>query len=169
MFNGVGAMSSENGNGRSGRKFDLRERTAVFGENVIEFALTLPVNPVTRNLITQRVDAGTAVGGIYEEGAEAESTKDFRHKMALCRKEASESKYWLGMLAKAISKKRDESARLWVEAKELHLIFCRIVNTCDASLKAAQKKADSDKTKKRGNRALPAVMPPPTFDGEIEH
>ena len=35
------------------KSYDLEERTAVFGENVIEFAKKSPVTPVTRRLIDQ--------------------------------------------------------------------------------------------------------------------
>src|SRR3954451_14362932 len=46
-------------------KFDLEERTARFGEAVIEFALSIPQNPVTSRLITQLVGAGTSIGANY--------------------------------------------------------------------------------------------------------
>ena len=48
-------------------RFDLEERTAKFGENVIEFAKTIPVNLVTRSLIDQVVRAGTSIGANYCE------------------------------------------------------------------------------------------------------
>ena len=33
------------------KKFDLEERTAKFGENIIEFAKKIPKNPITLPLI----------------------------------------------------------------------------------------------------------------------
>jgi hypothetical protein len=47
---------------RNEKKYDLEERTAVFGERVIDFVKTLPDNIVNRELIRQLVKAGTSVG-----------------------------------------------------------------------------------------------------------
>lgn len=111
--------------------YDLAERTARSGEAIIEFAKKVPRNVVTCPLITQLVKAGTSVGANYREADEAESKKDFRHKNTIVRKEARESKFWLRMIVRAEPSMADEARPLWQEAKELHLIFSRIVRTCD--------------------------------------
>lgn len=118
--------------------YDLEERTALFGEAVIEFCLGLPANPVTAPIINQLVRAGTSVGANYCEADDAESKKDFRHKIALCRKEARETKYWLRMIAKAAPSQKITARKLWSEAKQLHLIFVAIIRTTDRNLRAAQ-------------------------------
>ena len=110
----------------------------MFGEAVIEFCLDIPANPVTAPVINQLVRAGTSVGANYCEADDAESKKDFRHKIALCRKEARETKYWLRMIAKAAPPQKSTARKLWSEAKELHLIFVAIVRTTDRNLRAAQ-------------------------------
>src|SRR5882757_4850386 len=108
-------------------EYDLEERTALFGEAVIEFCLDLPTSPVTAPVINQLVRAGTSVGANYCEADDAESKKDFRHKIALCRKESRETKYWLRMIAKTSPAQKIPARKLWGEAKELHLIFVAIV------------------------------------------
>ena len=120
---------------RAAITFDLFERTARFGENVIEFCLALPATPITSPLITQFVKSGTSLGANYGEADEAESKSDFRHKIALCRKEAKETKLWCRMLAKACGKQTDTLRAIWKEAHELHLIFCKIIRTTDANLR----------------------------------
>lgn len=115
--------------------YDLEERTAVFGEQVIELCIELPTTPVSSPLITQFVKSATSVGANYCEADDAESKADFRHKIALCRKEARETKHWCRMLAKALPKQADALRLLWKEANELHLIFARIVRTTDANLR----------------------------------
>ncbi|MDX2226368.1 MAG: four helix bundle protein [Verrucomicrobiae bacterium] len=122
------------------QKFDLEERTAIFGENVIKFAKNVKPNPVNTPLINQVVRSATSVGANYCEADDASSKKDFIHKIGLCRKEARETKHWLRMLAIAETNSRDELAQLWQEAKELHLIFASIVrngreNMCIETLK----------------------------------
>ena len=107
--------------------YDLFERTAVFGENVIEFCLALPATPVTAPLITQFVKAETSLGANYGEADAAETKTDFRHKIALRRKEAKETKHWCRMLAKARATEAECLRHLWKEARELHLIFCKII------------------------------------------
>ncbi|MFH1462510.1 MAG: four helix bundle protein [bacterium] len=109
------------------KKYDLEERTARFGENVIEFTKEAPKNVVTIPLIGQLVRAGTSVGSNYCEADCAESRKDFEHKLGICKKEAKESKHWLRMIAKAAPELRESSRKLWREANELNLIFITIV------------------------------------------
>ena len=108
------------------RKFDLEERTAQFGEAVIRFAKRVPVNTVTMPLIGQLVCAGTSIGANYCEANDAESRKDFRHKIGICRKESKETKHWLRMIAVAAPELRADARTLWQEAKELNLIFGKI-------------------------------------------
>ncbi len=109
------------------KPFDLDERTAQFGEAIIVFAKRIPVTPVTRPLISQIVRSGTSVGANYGEADDAESGKDFQHKTSICKKEARETKYWLRMIAKAEPALRNDARVLWREAKELHLIFAKIM------------------------------------------
>ncbi len=118
--------------------YDLEERTALYGEAAIEFCQDLPLTPITAPLITQFVKAATSVGANYGEADEAESKPDFRHKIALCRKESRESKHWCRMLAKAVPSAKIAIRSLWREARELHLIFCRIIRTTDENLRLAK-------------------------------
>jgi len=112
-------------------KYDLEERTAKFGEDIISFANKVPKNTITIPIIEQLVRAGTSVGANYCEADDAESSKDFQHKIGICKKESRESKHWLRMIAVAIKndpKLTEEARRLWQEAKELNLIFNSILN-----------------------------------------
>jgi len=111
---------------KSKRKYDLEERTARFGERIIEFAKSLPRNPINDRLIGQLVDSGTSIGANYMEADGAESKKDFRHKIGICRKESKETKHWLRMIAKANPTRLDECRELWQEAQEFTLIFSAI-------------------------------------------
>jgi len=126
--------------------YDLEERTAVFGEALIDFCLGVPGNQATAPVINQLVRAGTSVGANYCDADDAESKKDFRHKIALCRKEARETKYWLRMIAKASPAQKISARLLWREAKELHLIFVAIIRTTDRNLRAAQPSKSSPPT-----------------------
>jgi four helix bundle protein len=112
--------------GQGGKTHDLQERTARFGEAVIAFAKTVPRGPITLPVITQMVRSGTSVGANYCEADNAESKKDYRHKIGICRKESRETQHWLRMTVAADGRLRPEAKKLWQEAKELNLIFSAI-------------------------------------------
>jgi four helix bundle protein len=109
-----------------GRVYDLEERTARFGEMVIEFAKTIPQNPVTNRIIAQLIGAGTSVGANYVEADDAVSKKDFLKSIGTCRKEARETKHFLRMAVRAVPNLKAEARKIWMEARELHLIFSKI-------------------------------------------
>ncbi len=121
------AQSSTQTSKSNGKIYDLEERTARFGEDVISFAKTVVKDEVTRPLIGQLVRSGTSIGANYMEAVGAESKKDFIHKISIYKKESKETKHWLRMIAKADPGKNGECRELWVEAKELTLIFSSII------------------------------------------
>ena len=108
------------------RVYDLEERTARFGEAIIDFAKTVPQNPVTSRIINQLVGAGTSVGANYVEADDAVSKKDFLKIIGTYRKEARETKHFLRMIVRALPELKPQARTLWLEAKELHLIFSKI-------------------------------------------
>jgi four helix bundle protein len=107
-------------------RYDLEERTAKFGEEIIRFCKDIPRSEVTRRIIDQLVGCGTSVGANYCEADDAESPKDFKHKIGLCKKESREAKHFLRMSAVAVPESAVRARKLWVEAKELNLIFNKI-------------------------------------------
>jgi len=111
------------------KTYDLEERTATFGENIIDFAKSLERNDINRPLIGQIVRSGTSIGANYMEADGAESKKDFNHKIALVKKEAKETKHWLRMIAKANPTKTNNCQQLSREAQELTLIFSSILRS----------------------------------------
>lgn len=114
-------------NKMSNYQFDLEERTAKFGEDVIEFCKSFSNSNITNPLLTQLIRSGTSVGANYCEADCAESKKDFEHKIGICSKEAKETKHWLRMTAKALPEKAEKARILWKEAQELNLIFVAII------------------------------------------
>ncbi len=127
------------------RKYDLEERTAKFGEAVIEWARKLVHNVITQRLIPQLVAAGTAVGANYCEADCAESNKDFIHKMSIANKESKEAKHFVRMLGKACPEQAPEGRKLWKEAHELNLIFMTIVkNAKQTELNKELKKEEKE-------------------------
>jgi len=83
MSNYKAQMSNEVQNLNDKKKYDLGERTAQFGEAIIELVKTFPQGPINSPLISQIVRAGTSVGANYMEADGAESKKDFQHKISI--------------------------------------------------------------------------------------
>jgi len=111
-------------------KYDLEERTARFGENIIDFVKRLPQDVINKPLISQLVRSATSVGANYREANQVISKKDFRNKIYICRKEANETQHWLRMILKSNPEKIEECKNLSKEAHELTLIFSKITSNC---------------------------------------
>jgi four helix bundle protein len=108
------------------RVYDLEERTARFGEAVIDFARAIPQNAVTNRMINQLVGAATSIGANYVEADDAVSKKEFLKSIGTCKKETREVKHFLRMAVRVVPELKPEARNLWLEARELHLIFSKI-------------------------------------------
>ena len=107
-------------------KYDLEERTAKFGEEVIEFCQKIPRGPLTDPLINQLVKCGTSVGANYCEADDAESKLDFKHKIGISKKESRECKHFIRMIVVALPQLKEDAKPLWQEAKEINLMLNKI-------------------------------------------
>jgi four helix bundle protein len=110
-------------------KYNLEERTAQFGENILILCRSMGKDSLVLPLLTQLVRSGTSIGANYMEANGASSPKDFNNKIYICKKEAQESKHWLRMLSSYFPDRKVELRSLWKEAHELVLIFHKIVST----------------------------------------
>jgi four helix bundle protein len=123
MTNDHAPMTNRSTLDRKGRAFDLAERTAVFGEQVVQFSQTMRRSAVAAPLISQLVRSATSIGANYLEADEAGSKKEFRYRISVCRREARETQYWLRMIVAADANKKEPARKIWQEARELVLIF----------------------------------------------
>ena len=108
---------------QTARTYDLEERTAKFGEDIIKFCRSLPKDKITDLLINQLIKYATSCGANYCEADDAKSKKNFKHKIGIFKKESRESKHFLRMMAVAVPAMQPVIQSLWQEAKELNLIF----------------------------------------------
>ncbi|KKT82394.1 MAG: hypothetical protein UW79_C0007G0016 [Candidatus Yanofskybacteria bacterium GW2011_GWA2_44_9] len=114
-------------------KYNLEERTAKFGEDIIDFCKGLKQDSISKPLINQLVRSGTSIGANYMEANSGSSKKDFRNKIFICKKEAQESKHWLRMIVKYFPDNKDAVDKLWQECQELTMIFQKITSSIDKS------------------------------------
>jgi four helix bundle protein len=80
-------------------------------------------------LSKQLLRSGTAIGALVREAEQAESSKDFIHKLSIALKEANESEYWIELLFQ--SGYFDEIAfkSLQSDVKELLRLLISIIKT----------------------------------------
>jgi len=112
--------------------YDLEERTAKFGENVLKFCKSVKLNEIVRPLIVQLVRSATSIGANYMEANGASSKKDFINKIFICKKESQETKHWFRMLAICLEERKPEIRKLWQEAQGLTMIFQKIASSSRA-------------------------------------
>jgi len=117
-------------------KYDLKERTCIFGEEIVKFAKKIPKNVITLPIIGQLIKSSTSIGANYRESDCAESKADFIHKIGICAKESSETIHWLRMVLTAVPEMIEETNMQLAEATELNLIFNAIRNSSQKNNKS---------------------------------
>ena len=116
-------------------KLQMEKRTVAFSIRVIKLLRQIPVSLEVRNIRDQVIRSATAVGANYREANRAESRRDFHHKIAIVAKEASESEYWLILLAE-LHPEIAETGKVREEAGELVRIFDKIRHSTQSGVKA---------------------------------
>ncbi len=108
------------------RKYDLAKRTAQFAIDCR--ALIRATNKDTCNLedCKQLARSSGSVAANYLEADEALSKKDFAMRIKICRKEARESRLWLGLI-RVNQEQMDSQNALVDEAYQLVKIFNAII------------------------------------------
>lgn len=115
--------------------YDLEERTAKFGEQIILVCRSLPNDFIGRSIIGQLVRSGTSIGANYMEANGASSPMDFRNKIYLSKKECQETRHWIRMAQTCFPDYKDSFVALSHECYELNLIFQKITSTLDRNRK----------------------------------
>ncbi|MBN3033219.1 MAG: four helix bundle protein [Candidatus Saganbacteria bacterium] len=86
-------------NNQGDKVYDIRERLLRFSRRIISLTKSLPRTIDSEVIIKQMVKSGTSIGANFEEADGALTKKDFINKVAIARKEAKETKYWLKIIA----------------------------------------------------------------------
>jgi four helix bundle protein len=104
----------------------LERRTKAFAVQIIRLASKLPHGRETDAIVRQIVRSGTSVGANYREANRAVSRADFRHKISICEKEASETQYWLEVIVEAEWMPADQVKNELNECSQLLALFTSI-------------------------------------------
>ena len=105
---------------------NLEIRTLKFGIEIIRISTLLPQTPEGRVIRNQITKSGTSVGANYREANRARSKADFINKIKICESEASETQYWLDLIAETKFLPIEDMKTVRKECRELLAIFCTI-------------------------------------------
>lgn len=119
----MGMDSGEN------RPIDLRDRSLAFSREIIRFAKTIQKDMLVRPILDQLLRSATSIGANFVEAKNGSSKRDFRNKVFISKKEASETLYWLKLLEEFTNSPK--LPRLQKECQEIILILQKIITTLD--------------------------------------
>ena len=109
------------------RPYDIKNRSFLFATEIIHFCKpVMPPGGVVRELARQLLRSGTSIGANLEEAEAGQSKPDFRSKIAISRKEARESAYWLRLLVHADGRLKNAADPLLDETRQLVQILTTI-------------------------------------------
>jgi len=103
-------------------KYLLEERVTIFSGNVLR------INILNKNMCEQLVRSATSIGANYFEANGSSSKRDFISKIAISKKEAIETQYWLRLLNMTDEYLKEDISKLWDEAKQIGMILSKIIS-----------------------------------------
>jgi len=105
---------------------NLEKRTLQFAVRIIRVSTILPDTAEGKVIKNQITKSGTSIGANYREANRSRSRADFKSKIRICASEASETKYWLEVIAEANFLARQRFQAEYEECSELLAIFTSI-------------------------------------------
>jgi four helix bundle protein len=105
---------------------ELEKRTRIFAVQIVRLSAKLPNTPEGRVVRNQITKSGTSMGANYREANRARSRADFRNKIDICEGEASETQYWLEVIAELGWLSMEQMKLEYKECNDLLAIFTSI-------------------------------------------
>ena len=102
------------------RPYNIQDRAFLYATEIVDFCRpALPPGMILRELARQLLHSGTSIGANLEEADAGQSKPDFRSKIAISRKEARETRYWLRLMAHTDPRLQQRAGPLIDEARQL--------------------------------------------------
>ena len=109
---------------------ELEDRIVCFAARCVKVCSALPTTVVgSGSLADQLFRSSTGIAANYAEACEAESAKDFVHKLKISMKELSETRVWLKLIGEVGYVESQKLADLVNESKEPSRILSASVTT----------------------------------------
>ena len=107
----------------------IEEKSFEFAVRIVNLYKYLNETKKEFVLSKQLLRSGTSVGANVAEAEQAQSTPDFVSKMSIALKEASETKYWIKLLASTSYLTEAETVSIFNDCVELEKILVSIIKS----------------------------------------
>ena len=118
-------------------KNDLEDRIVKFAARCVKVCGALPIRKIgSSSYADQLFRSSTGVAANYAEATEAESRKDFIHKLKVAMKELSEARIWLKLIGESE----------YIEMSKLESLIdeaCQLTKILSSSVIIARNKAEN--------------------------
>ena len=104
----------------------LEIRTKKFAISVITLSTSMSNTQENKVIKNQLTKSGTSIGANYREANRSRSKADFSNKIKICESEASETVYWLEIIADLKLVDPQKGKLILTEANEILAIFTSI-------------------------------------------
>ncbi|MDP6575499.1 MAG: four helix bundle protein [Candidatus Peribacteraceae bacterium] len=111
----------------------LQVKSFKFALNIIEIYKQL-IKEKEFVMSKQLLRSGTSIGANIEEALQAQSKKDFIHKLSIALKEAQETGYWIKLLKESSILDKEKATDLFIQAKELMKMLTAIIKTSKSNI-----------------------------------
>jgi four helix bundle protein len=108
-------------------EFDIKKRTFQFALETLLLCKQIQESEREFILTKQLIRSATSVGANIRESRNAQSTKDFIHKVSIAQKECDESTYWIELLLASTRSYQSELITVHKESDELMRILTSII------------------------------------------
>ena len=111
-------------------KHELEDRIVRFASRCVNVCCALPPRKIgSSSFADQLFRSSTSVAANYAEASEAESRKDFIHKLKIAMKELSESRVWLKIIVGTEYIPKERLSDIIAESQELSRILSASIIT----------------------------------------
>jgi four helix bundle protein len=117
----------------------LKEKSFAFAVRIIKLYKYLKSKHNEYILSRQIIRSGTSIGALIRESENAESKKDFIHKLNISLKETDETQYWLALLYETEFMTKEMFDSINTDVEELIKLLVASVKTSKENLKSSSK------------------------------
>jgi four helix bundle protein len=111
----------------------IRDKSLTFAIEIVRLSKELQEQKEFL-LSKQLMRSGTSIGALVREAEQAESKKDFIHKLSIALKEANETEYWLEILRESGFIDDIKYDALLEQVKELLRLLTSIIKTSKSKI-----------------------------------
>lgn len=112
----------------------LKTKSYEFALRIIQLYRELASDRKEFILSKQLLRSGTSIGACIEEANQAESKKDFIHKLGIAQKEANETHYWLRLLSDTNLITNNDAGQMKKDCEELIKLITSSLKTAKDNL-----------------------------------